>query len=156
MASGSYYAQEHGYIIGILSVMPRTGYMQGMPRHFLKTNKYDYFWKEFANIGEQEVSTNEIYSTSVEEATTFGYIPRYQEYRYNFDQVNGAMRTSLDFWHMARKFDSLPTLNSTFLECLPTTRIFPGDPEDGFDQIIVQMYNKIIEKRPVPKYGTPI
>ena len=46
---------EHGFIIGIMSVLPRTAYCQGLPKLFRKFDKYDYFWKEFAHLGEQEI-----------------------------------------------------------------------------------------------------
>jgi hypothetical protein len=40
----SYRAEEHGYIIGIMSVMPKTAYQQGVPKHWKKLDKFDYYW----------------------------------------------------------------------------------------------------------------
>ena len=53
--SGNYYCEEHGYIIGIMSVMPKTAYQQGIPKTFLKNDTLDYYFPSFANIGEQPV-----------------------------------------------------------------------------------------------------
>ena len=85
--SGSYYCEEHGYIIGIMSVMPKTAYQQGIPRTFLKTDSLDYFWPTFANIGEQEVKKEELYAYTANAQDTFGYVPRYAEYKYTLSWV---------------------------------------------------------------------
>ena len=79
--SGNYYAEEHGYVIGIMSIMPKTAYQQGIPRNFLKLDPLDYYWPSFANIGEQEVQVQELYAYTANRADTFGYVPRYAEYR---------------------------------------------------------------------------
>ena len=56
--------EEHGYVIGIISVMPKTGYMNGLRRHFYKDDKYDYFWPDFAHLGEQPVYESELWPGS--------------------------------------------------------------------------------------------
>ena len=80
--NGSYYATEHGWIIGIMSVLPRTNYQQGIPRSFLRTDRLDYFWPDFAHIGEQEVKVQELYAYTANANNTFGYVPRYAEYKF--------------------------------------------------------------------------
>ena len=79
----SYRSEEHGWIIGIMSIMPKTQYMQGIPRQLRKFDKFDYYFPSFAHIGEQPIYNEELYaddpSTSLE---TFGYTPRYAEYKY--------------------------------------------------------------------------
>lgn len=154
---GQYYCEEHGYIMGIMSVTPRTAYQQGIPKHFLKINDpFENFWPQFANIGEQEVKKREIYAYQgpVVGEETFGYIPRYAEYKYEPNRVAGDMRTSLDFWHLGRIFASPPLLNQAFVECDPDTRIFAvEDPE--IDKLICHVFNKITAIRKMPKFGTP-
>jgi len=153
--SGSYYCEEHGYIIGICSIMPRTAYQQGIPRDYLKFDTLDDCQPEFANIGEQEVFNAELYAYLGTNLGTFGYIPRYSEYRYMPSRVAGDFRTTLDFWHLGRIFASAPALNQAFIECSPenTTRIFAV--EDGTDPLYCHIYNKIQSVRPLPKFGTP-
>lgn len=153
--SGSYYCEEHGYIIGIMSVMPKTAYQQGIPRTFLKKDSLDYFWPTFANIGEQEVQKQEVYAYTSTGEETFGYVPRYAEYKYMPSRVAGEFRTSLNYWHLGRIFATEPSLNSDFIECDPTKRIFAvEDPET--DVLYCHVLNKIKAVRPMPKYGTPM
>ena len=154
--SGHYYCEEHGYILGIMSITPVTAYQQGIPKHFLKRGNTDFFWPAFANIGEQEVQNKEIYAfqagTSGEDV--FGYTPRYAEYKYSPSRVAGDFRTSLDFWHLGRIFSTPPSLNQDFIECTPTHRIFAvTDP--AVEKLYCHVFNKVRAVRPMPKFGTP-
>lgn len=147
--------EEHGLIIGIMSVMPRTAYMQGVPKIFSKFDRFDFYYPDFAHIGEQEVKNEEIYlDTPSNNNAAFGYQARYSEYRTNPDMVAGQMRTTLKHWHMAREFSSLPSLNSSFVQANPTEAIFPVT--DGSDKLIVQIYFNMRAIRPVAHYGDPI
>lgn len=154
--SGRYYAEEHGYIIGIMSVMPKTAYQQGIPRTYLKQDPLDYYWPSFANIGEQEVKVNELYAYTANKADTFGYVPRYAEYKYMPSRVAGDFRTSLDYWHLGRIFASEPTLSQEFIECVPedTERIFAVTDPDA-QKLYCHVLNKVKAVRAMPKYGTP-
>jgi len=154
--NGSYYCEEHGYIIGIMSVMPKTAYQQGIPRTFLKLDPLDYFWPSFANIGEQEVQVQELYAYTSNKVDTFGYVPRYAEYKFMPSRVAGDFRTSLDYWHLGRIFDTEPTLSKDFIECVPseTERIFAVTDPDA-QKLYCHVLNKIKAVRPMPKYGTP-
>jgi len=153
---GSYFCEEHGYIIGIMSVLPKPAYQQGLARHWLKFDPLDYYWPSFAHIGEQAVKNAEIYVDDISQATgnnTFGYVPRYAEYKFTPNRVAGDFRTTLNFWHLGRIFDSLPALNQAFIECNPTTRIFAV--EDGTDYLWCHVLNKVKAVRPMPKFGNP-
>ncbi|MTE17547.1 major capsid protein, partial [Nocardia aurantiaca] len=44
---------EHGWVIGLLSILPRTAYQQGIARRFTRNSRLDYYWPEFAHLGEQ-------------------------------------------------------------------------------------------------------
>jgi len=154
--TGSYYCEEHGYIIGIMSVMPKTAYQQGIPRTFLKNDSLDYFWPSFAHIGEQEVQVQELYAYTNNNQDTFGYVPRYAEYKYMPSRVAGDFRTTLDYWHLGRIFANEPALNSDFIQCTPedTSRIFAVEDPDT-QKLYCHVLNKIKAVRPMPKYGTP-
>lgn len=151
----AYFCEEHGYIIGIMSVLPKTAYQQGIPRHFLKTqDAFQYYYPTFANIGEQEVQNREIYAYTTNGDDTFGYLPRYAEYRTEFNRVSGEFKTTQDFWHAGRIFDTEPSLNEAFVKSDPTHRIFAvTDP--GTDKLYCHVLNKVLAIRPIPKYGTP-
>lgn len=156
-ANGGYYScEEHGYIIGIMSILPLSAYQQGIPRHFLKyTDPFEFFWPQFANIGEQEIQKKEIYAyQGATGEETFGYTPRYSEYKFLDSRVCGEFRTTLDFWHLGRKFATPPLLNKTFIECDPTHRVFAvTDP--NVDKLYCHVFHKIKARRPMPKFGTP-
>jgi hypothetical protein len=157
--SGSYYCEEHGYIIGVMSVMPKTCYQQGIPKTFLKNDNLDYFWPSFAHIGEQAVTNNEIYAYTSTANDTFGYVPRYAEYKYMPSRVAGEFRDTLDFWHLGRKFDTAPALSGEFVSCNPTKRIFAvleGPGSEATDSLYCHVLNKIKAVRPMPKFGTPM
>lgn len=155
--TGSYYAEEHGFIIGVMSVLPKTAYMQGLPRFYSRRNPLDYAWPSFALIGEQEVLNKEIFigATETVRQNVFGYVPRYAEYKYAPSRVCGDYRFSLDYWHLGRKFATLPVLNQEFIECNPddNTRIFAV--EDGTDELLCHVLHKLKANRRLPYFGTP-
>lgn len=153
---GSYFCQEHGCIMGIMSVMPKTSYMNGIPKLFTKTNDFsEYYWRDFENIGEQEIKKREVYAYTGSTALTFGYTPRYVEYKFMQSRVAGEFRSTLDFWTAVRKFASDQSLNQAFIECEDSDydRLFAVAEQD---HLYVHARNKIIAKRPMQKYGTPM
>lgn len=151
--------EEHGYVIGIMSVIPRTAYQNGTPRKYLKFDKFDHYFPEFANLGEQPIYNNEIYSQgTADDNGTFGYQSRYAEYKYCPSRVCGDFRSNLDFWHLGRKFATKPVLNKDFVstEAAATTlnRIF-AVTQQTTDNLWVQIYHDFQAIRPMPKFGTP-
>ena len=155
---GTYFCEEHGYIIGIMSVMPKTAYQQGIPKTYLKNDPLDFFWPSFAHIGEQPVTKNELFAYTANANNTFGYVPRYAEYKYMPSRVAGDFRTTLDYWHLGRIFANEPSLNQTFIECTPdqVDRIFAvTDQPEGTDNLYCHILHKIRAVRPMPKFGTP-
>lgn len=154
---GVYRVEEHGYIIGIMSVMPKPAYQQGIPKTFLKKDPLEWYWPSFANIGEQEVLNDELYAYTSDGDETFGYIPRYAEYKYMPNRVAGDFRSSLNYWHLGRIFASAPSLEKEFIECDPAevNRIFAVTDPD-VDNLYIHVLNKIKARRPMPVFGTPM
>ena len=152
---GKYFAEEHGYIIGIMSVMPKTAYQNGIPKHFLKINDtYEFYWPEFANIGEQAIVNQEVHWEHADPNGTFGYIPRYAEYKFINSRTAGDFTDSLSFWTMTRELTETVALNKEFIECSPTQDIFAvTDPT--VDKLYAHVYHKIRAVRPMPFYGNP-
>lgn len=148
--------EEHGHIIGLMSILPRTCYMQGVPRQWSRSSRYDFYWPEFANLGEQAVLKKEIYAANDgDDDEIFGYQGRYDEYRRRESSVHGLFRTTtsgLAHWHMARIFDSRPTLTSSFVEADPTKRVFavPTEPT-----CLVSVNNDVKAMRPLPLVCEP-
>lgn len=160
----TYRAKEHGFIIGICSLLPKPSYSQGLERFWRKFDRFDYAWPTFANIGEQPIYNHELYLFGANPDDTFGYTPRYAEYKFKNSSFHGQFRTTLDFWHAGRIFGSEPTLSWQFNYFgVPSgggftesniDRIFAVDP-DISDPIIVQMFHEIKARRPLPFFGTP-
>ena len=144
--------EEHGIILGITSVLPRTAYMQGSPRMFNRRTRYDFFWPLFANLGEQAVLNKELFASSSAPDGVFGYAPRYDEYRHAESSVHGDFKGNLDFWHMARKFDTAPSLASDFVTSNPTKRVFATTDTHS---VYVQLLNQCTAFRPLPKRAVP-
>lgn len=153
---GSYFCHEHGFIIGIMSVMPKTAYQQGIERMWDKiTSPMQYYWPQFANLGEQEVKNKELYAyQGAAGENTFGYLPRYAEHRTAFNRVSGDFRTSLNHWHAGRIFATPPALNADFVNANPTHRIFAVTAEEE-QKVLVHVLNKCVVTRQIPKFGTP-
>ncbi|WGL31497.1 major capsid protein [Dipodfec virus UOA04_Rod_1151] len=158
--------EEHGYIIGIMSIMPKASYQQGMPRMYSKFDRLDYYWPQFAHLGEQEILNKELYIDFSKPAdsdvnkgvnNTFGYTPRYAEYKYRNDTVHGNFRDNLSFWHMGRIFNSPPALNQDFLTSMSGSvdRQF-AVLDSNVHPIWVQLHHNLKALRKMPKYGTPM
>lgn len=149
--------EEHGYIIGIMSVLPRTAYQQGIPRKFTKFDSLDYYWPQFAHLGEQSIENRELYFDASDQKNpeTFGYTPRYAEYKYIPSRVCGDFRNQLNFWHMGRIFNNRPNLNGDFVTFKGDNRIF-ADTNDDYNKLWVNIKHHVSALRPMPVYGTPL
>jgi len=154
----SKYFEEHGFVIGVLSVLPNTAYSQGLPKKFSRSINHDFYFPEFARLGEQEVLNKELYvDESTDDDEVFGYQSRYAEYKYKPSSIHGEFKDSLEFYHMSRKFSGTPPLHEDFvtteLEAFPLQqRIFATGKDAPF---WVQIYHNIIAKRPMPYHSDP-
>lgn len=157
-----YNCEEHGFVMGIMSVMPNSGYMQGIPRMFLNRKTFlDYPWPSFAHLGEQEVYKYELYSdpATVPSGDTtgpiFGYQSRYADWKHIPNSAHGDFRNTLDFWHLDRKFSSVPALGETFVtfEDALQDRIFAVS---GSDTLWCYIHNSVSCVRSLPYFGTPM
>lgn len=151
------YFEEHGIVMQILSVLPRTGYYQGVNRVWTKFNRLDFPWPEFANLGEQEIKNKELFISDSNEDNegTFGYTPRYSEYKYIQDRISADMQGSLKHWNLARGFANKPNLNVDFVTCKPadTNGIFAQGVENN--HLVCEVQHNIDAIRKLPVYGTP-
>lgn len=131
--------EEHGWVITTMFVRPKTAYLQAMPRKFLRTDPMDYWQKELETLPWQQVKHKEIYAPD-DNDTVFGYVPRFDEYRFAFNYASGTFRTTDKDWHMARDLSAEPTLNSSFVECTPTDRVYS---DTSMPEIQASVYNNI-------------
>jgi hypothetical protein len=149
---------EHTIILGIVSARADLTYQQGLNRMFSRQTKYDFFWPSLANIGEQAVLNKEIYAQgTTDDDLAFGYQERYAEYRYKPSMVTGRFRStsaaSLDSWHLAQEFVTLPQLNTAFIqETPPINRVLAVTTEPDFIGDFLVSLNCV---RPMPMYSVP-
>lgn len=151
------FIEEHGYIVTLMSIRPKTVYKDMIPRTWLRRTKEDYFQPEFQHIGQQEVYNKELNANSANPDGVFGYQDRYNEYRYHESSVSGEFRSTLNYWHMARDFAGDVALNGDFITCNPTDRIFaaPGSPSDKNDTIYCFFNHSIQARRAMVKVANP-
>lgn len=153
------FCEEHCIIMGLVSIMPQASYCQGLSRMWQRFDKFDYFWPEFQNIGEQAVKNQEIMlawqDNNVKNNADFGYQARYSDYKYQPDRICGDLATNLSYWHMGRLFDDVPGLNREFIECDPTDRVFAVKESLSTSKVIGDFWLTIKALRPMAKYSTP-
>lgn len=108
--------EEFGYLFILMAVSPKATYQNGINRMFLRKNRFDFYWPEFAHLSEQEIYSAELFADgSVDDSQIFGYTGRYNEMRYIPSTVAGGMRDVYDYWHMGRQFATRPQLNGSFI-----------------------------------------
>lgn len=149
---------EHGYVIGLACARADITYQQGLNKMWSRSTRYDFFWPKLQEIGEQAILNKEIYAqgTSADE-NVFGYQERYAEYRYKPSEIHGEFRstyaTSLDYWHMAQEFGSLPALNGAFIE--QNTPIERAIAVSGAPHLLFDAWFNYKHARPMLTYSVP-
>ncbi|WNK13128.1 MAG: major capsid protein [Microvirus sp.] len=164
LANGHGFTQsfvEHGYVIGLVNVRADLTYQQGLRKLWSRNTRYDFYFPVFAMLGEQAVLNKEIYCDgSVNDNNVFGYQERWGEYRYNPSQITGLFKSTsastIDPWHYAQRFTTLPTLNSTFIQETPplARNIAVGAAANG-QQLLLDAFFDIQAARPLPMYSVP-
>jgi hypothetical protein len=181
-SSGSGFSKsftEHCILIALVNVRCDLTYQQGLHRMFTRQSRYDFYWPEFAHLGEQTVLNREIYCqgpgathtvdgvTSIYDDEAFGYQERYAEYRYKPSLVTGEFRTysapgvensnKLDTWHLSQSYDSLPFLNQDFIEDNSVDLIdrVSAVSHNLADQFCCDMFFSYKCARPMPAYSVP-
>lgn len=155
------YCDEHGYIIGILSITPVPNYSQLLPKHFLKRNILDYYFPEFGNLGFVPIKYNEVCPVQTHVAGddlngVFGYQRAWYDYLASVDEVHGEFRKSLRDYLINRTFNKRPELGEDFLLVDPeqVNEVFAVTTESN-DKFLGQVYFDCKVKRPIPLFGIP-
>lgn len=154
-----YTSHEHGFLIGLLSFVPKASYGQGWPRKFNRWSVTDYAFPEFDNLGEQPLYNQEIWAYGSNGSNVFGYKPRFDEYKHSFDRYCGQFRSNLAFWHLGRIFAEQPTLSGPFIYINDLGHNPQSDPDrltrmfatDDTRNIICDMYHHLYIKRALSK-----
>lgn len=157
---------EDGFFVVLMSIRPRTQYMQGLEKQFQRWTRMDYPLPAFAHLSEEPILNSEIMLQGVTNGTnatnwddetlqdngTFGFKPMFQEVRTIPSTIHGEFLNTLDYWTFGRKFDNLPVLNSSFIECNPTKR--PFAVQSG-DVCLCDLLFNVDLYRKFPRKGDP-
>ena len=140
-------------ILTLVCVRPKTRYQDGLHKMWFRQTKEDFYQPELENLGSQQVQNREVYMAHSNPTGTFGFVPRYEEYRTIESRIAGDFRSILDSWHMARKFTGDPALNQTFVEANPTTRIYAVT---SADHLLCYINHNIYARRKLAKFSKPM
>jgi hypothetical protein len=157
----TYSATEHGVILGLVSVRADLTYQQGLARMWSRSTRYDFYFPAFATLGEQAVLNKEIYVRGdSNDDGVFGYQERWAEYRYYPSRISSLFRSTaagtIDGWHLAQKFTSLPTLNTSFIQDNPpVSRVVAVGAAANGQQFIFDSFFDVKKARPMPMYSVP-
>lgn len=144
---------EHGIVIGLYSIQPKTQYMQMVERQHTRFSRYDYYNPCFAFLGYQSILNKELYGLSANPDDVFGFQGRYDEMRHRQSYSCGDFRSNLKYWTLTREFKEQPLLNDSFITAKNSSdRIF-ADTTD--DYLLCDFYNDIFAYRPLPKDSEP-
>lgn len=158
-----YEVKEHGWIISILSVMPKATYTNGCRRQLLwnlRNLREEWYWPQFANLGEQAIKKAEIFANTVTatQDEDWGYTGRFNELRYIPNRACGQIRNgNLQFWTAARGFSGVPSLSEGFITGVQddTAKLFYVEPDATNPEMIINILHKVQAYKLMPKYPTP-
>lgn len=146
------YFEEHGHVITLMSVRPKSIYADHVHRKWLRRTKEDYWQKELETLGQQEITNTEVYGDAGNSAETWGYVDRYREYREENSIAVAEFRELQNYWHLARDFDAQPVLNEDFVKCEPTKRIFAAQENHVLNCMV---NNSVQARRMVRRFARP-
>lgn len=158
---------EHSLILGFVNIRADLNYQQGLNRMWSRRTRWDFYWPALSHIGEQAVLNKEIYAqgntvfidTDIADDVAFGYQERFAEYRYKPSTITGQFRStfaqSLDIWHLAQEFESLPELTSEFIVDNPPVDRVIAVTAEGYPQFLLDVYFQFKTARPMPTYSVP-
>lgn len=164
---------EDGYYFVLMAVVPKPVYQEGIPKLFMRRDKYDFAFPEFANLPEESIGRYELFAPWLIDGAganeDIGYTGRFNSYRWHRSHVTGVFRSSpfdspspapsLDYWHMARDLStefggSAPVLSGGIVTCRPTGRIYAINPQEHPNQSLwFDIAHGIIIRRSLPKHG---
>lgn len=180
----NFHAKEFGTLIAIQTIVPHVSYFEGLDRSETRgvdNDKFAYFTPEMENLGYQPLYRREL-DMSISRGNTsisddiFGYVPRYQDYRFHKDVVSGDLVLSdtsagMDSWHLGRYFEGFrrdnstnyyPSLSPDFTSISPAWRVqfdrifsIPGTEENTLDHFNSVIHTDCNITRPMSASSLP-
>lgn len=143
--------EEHGWVISLASLRPKAIYQNASHREWWKSTKEDFYQQELVHLGQQEIYGTEIHAAK-DTSEVFGYQDRYDEYRHHPSQVTQDFRTLLNTWHLGRDLAPDAALNTEFVTCDPSDRIFQVTTGDN---LLIMANHHLVARRLIPSRARP-
>lgn len=135
-AQWTYNTDEFGYFIVLTSVVPSTGYFQGVDKQNYRITKTQFYVPEFDQLGVEPIQGSELYvpqnnlfsGLTGAPSQVFGFSPRYASYKISRDNLTGNFRfnslnsanpvwpeviNGANSWHTMRIFDGLTSFSGS-------------------------------------------
>lgn len=157
------FCEEHGYIIGFLSIVPKPSYSQALRKDLIVPDSpLSFYNPAFANIGYQPVLAREI--TPLQRAAEpgkkqteiIGYQRPWYENMINNDEIHGLMRTDFLGFNITRIFGSTPKLSPQFIQLRAENLTSPFADADMSEDIAMGVVDfQVHSKLPIPMFANP-
>lgn len=149
--------EEHGYVIGLGSIRVRHTYGQGIPKIFLKKDRFDYWSKYFDRIGEVPVSKEEIFSAGT---GTLGFQEAWYEYKFHANEISGAIAPQgtddmVAFTYADDYGSTAPTLSSDFIRETRSNIDQTLIGASGVPQYVIDLYHQVTAVVPLSVTSVP-
>ena len=166
--SGSMFTKsftEHGQLMILAALRYRHSYCQGISPSLRRKTKFDFYWPEFANLGEQPVYKSQLYFNGDYDPASsgdsvFGFQEYAAEYREFNNEVHGNMRPdvkgSIAMYNFCDSYSAAPVLNSDFMKESPKNLDRSlAVTSDKASQCIADFYFKGSIAREMPAFSIP-
>lgn len=144
---GEFTAEDHGYIMVLMSIVPDTVYINGIDRKDTALTMEEQYFPLFNNLSAEAILNRELF-VSGDTATdndAWGWAERFSEFKSRENKVVGfsQLRNDQDEYDsalvMARRFEQTPNLNARFVTGIPSNvdlSSFSSNDEPPFDFVI--------------------
>lgn len=184
-ASIKFTAKTYGVVIGIYRCTPVLDFAHiGIDRTLLKTDASDFVIPELDSIGMQQTFRCEVAApapyndefpafrvgdgSNPDMSETYGYAPRYSEFKTSYDRYNGAFCHSLKSWVTGINFAAMNDNFANTWGAINAPNMFACRPDivknlfvvsstnnADDDQLYVGMVNMCYATRNLSRYGLP-
>ena len=184
-ASIKFTAKTYGVVIGIYRCTPVLDFAHiGIDRTLLKTDASDFVIPELDSIGMQQTFRCEVAApapyndefpafrvddgSNPDMSETYGYAPRYSEFKTSYDRYNGAFCHSLKSWVTGINFAAMQENIANTWGAINAPNMFACRPDivknlfvvsstnnSDDDQLYVGMVNMCYATRNLSRYGLP-
>lgn len=149
---GNFHADDYGYIMVIMSIVPDTIYTTGISKHDTALTFEEQYFPLMNNLSAEPILNKELFVSGNKDTDNdlWGYGERFSEWKSRRNHVSGfsELPNTIDEYDsalvMSRRFSETPQLNADFVTGYPTNYSLDGftsSEEPPFDVAIRQDIN---------------